>query len=228
MSVEEANKLRDAYGFGQGGNKSDIIVQESKNENSSKLIPSPKGEVVKTITFEGDPDVYKMVNGEKVTSKTADVYIVDGDFDNHPEQWANIDDFSNKLHYNEQKDNPNKVDLGKGYSQTNDWSWYGPNSDFKVENVEIGKSDVYGTKIRINVLDSSGNIKGSVDMVHFTEINNEIYESSKNDVFPKGTFLGKTDRPIGVSTGPHLHVESLDRGSNRNDIYELMKGETEK
>jgi len=31
LSVEEANKLRNAYGFGQGGNKSDIIQQATDN-----------------------------------------------------------------------------------------------------------------------------------------------------------------------------------------------------
>ncbi len=129
-------------------------------------------------------------------------------------------------------DNPAKVDLSGKYANR-DMAWFGPNANFRVDGVFAGEK-ISGSRIQLSVLDSNGNAVGQLNMKHFKEINQAIYQG-KGQIFPGGTYIGRTNDKVGVSEGPHLHTEVtkewLDQGKTqgvkytRQDIYKWMRGE---
>ncbi len=185
---------------------------------------SPTGRVVNSEDYKGDPKTTVNVNGTEVPSRGARVDIMDygDDAENHPEQWSEMDDFSDKKHY-KKTDDPTKVDLDSNYNSKDGMPWYGPNAEFTVDDFNIGESPHQGTTLRLNILDENRNIIGKVEMGHLTEVNKEIYNADKNQIFKPGTILGKTNRLIGCSTGFHLHMKNLQ--GNRRALYKLLSGQ---
>jgi hypothetical protein len=192
------------------------------------------------------------VNGTYHTN----IKIVDGShIPPYPTQAELMKDFKNKPHYKAKEatltepakpadvgDGKYKVDLDSEYNANNDMMWYGPNTRFKVIDVNIqgGSSEgfieaarAHGTNIKIALLDENGNTTSVVDVVHMTTINNQLIEAflcqdPVKQILPAGTFMGATPKKIGDNSGPHLHMHSRlpDQTSQmeRKDFYEHWIG----
>ncbi|MDI7226559.1 peptidase M23, partial [Leptospira santarosai] len=185
--------------------------------------------IVETIDYPGSSA--KAKGADRASDDPVKIHIVSGDFGRDTTQWTDMADFRDKPHYNG-NDNPAKVDLAGKYANR-DMAWFGPNANFRVDGVFAGEK-ISGSRIQLSVLDSNGNAVGQLNLKHFKEINQAIYQG-KGQTFSAGTYIGRTNDKVGVSEGPHLHTEVtkewLDQGKTqgvkytRDEIYKWMRGE---
>jgi len=182
---------------------------------------SSKVKVDRSFTFEGSKGKVDVpLNGKKKESFPGEISIISGNFSINTEQWVKIADFPNELHY-KKNDNKYKVDLSKKYNPSQDW--YGPNMFFKVpkDGVKIGNK-YHGSSITIILLNEKKEPVAKMILVHFSKINAEIYNAQGTEKeFAPGTYIGNTSNKIGVSSGPHLHIES---NLTRKKLYKLLSG----
>ncbi|AXR62546.1 peptidase M23 [Leptospira mayottensis] len=173
----------------------------------------------------------KVAGAPRATDDAVKIHIVSGDFGRDTTQWTDMPDFRDKRHYNSH-DTPSKVDLAGKYSNR-EMAWFGPNANFRVDGVFVGER-ISGSRIQLSVLDSNGNAVGQLNLKHFKEINQAIYQG-KGQVFSGGTYLGRTNDKVGLSEGQHMHAEVtpefVKKGERegitytRDDIYKWMRGE---
>ncbi|MDL5247615.1 hypothetical protein QRD38_17935, partial [Leptospira weilii] len=185
--------------------------------------------IVHTVDYGGSNTT--VPGAPNATDDPVKIHIVSGDFGRDTTQWTDMPDFRDKPHYNGH-DTPSKVDLAGKYSNR-DMAWFGPNANFRVDGVFVGER-VSGSRIQLSVLDSNGNAVGQLNLKHFKEINQAIYQG-RGQTFPSGTYLGRTNGKVGLSEGSHLHTEVteelLKKGKEkgikytRDDIYKWMRGE---
>ncbi len=161
----------------------------------------------------------KFKSGGRANDISGDIYIVQGNFKRDKKQWVEMKDFSDKQHY-KGKDNRQKVDLNNSHSEK--YLWFGPNARFRVNSI-TAPAPWHGSRINISILDKQGDEVCKVLFVHCCDINSIMFEEDR--IFKPGTYIGRTNRKIGVSTGPHLHITILTLGLKRNDLYKIMKGE---
>ncbi|WP_246838092.1 hypothetical protein, partial [Leptospira mayottensis] len=194
------------------------------HSSSSNLDAILNPQVVERIYYPGSNG---QANGApRATDDPVEIKIVSGEFGRNTTQWTDMADFRNKPHYNG-RDNPSKVDLAGQYAN-DDLTWFGPNASFRVDGVFVGER-ISGSRIQLSVLNSEGNVVGQLNLKHFKEINQAIYQGT-GQIFPAGTYLGRTNDKVGLSEGPHLHAEitnewlKKDKNASRNDIYNWMRG----
>ncbi|ULH30657.1 peptidase M23 [Leptospira weilii] len=185
--------------------------------------------IVHTVDYGGSNSTVQ--GAPNATDDPVKIQIVSGDFGRDTSQWTNMTDFRDKAHYNG-RDTLSKVDLN-GKHSGNNLSWHGPNANFRVDGVFVGEIRS-GSRIQISVLDSNNNAVGQLNLKHFNQINQAIYDG-KGKIFSAGTYLGRTNEKVGLSDGAHLHVEVtpelVKKGEKegvkytRSDIYKWMRGE---
>jgi hypothetical protein len=150
------------------------------------------------------------------------INIVSGDFVRNPNQWRNLPDFRNKPHYTG-RDTPNMVDLDSLWNPSQ--TWWGRNAEFRVRSVTIGEPGC-GSRISLSILGANRSPVANIDLVHFNEINAKIFNGANTGrVFSPGTYLGRTNKIVGLSLGPHVHVQSPDQGADRDHIRKIMSGQ---
>ncbi|MDF3820380.1 M23 family metallopeptidase [Leptospira sp. 96542] len=104
----------------------------------------------------------------------------------------------------------------RGDIRSNEY-WPGPNSEFLVNKVAVIPG--WGGTIEISLKDGT-----NVRLLHFTEINMEIFNKQGTGQFlPANTYLGKTGK-IGYSTGSHLHMEAMNGNKKAKDytVHEIL------
>lgn len=179
---------------------------------------------IETITFkgsEGRVDV-KLPNGTLNRSYEGTIKIVEGDFKKNTEQWKNIADFTNKLHYPPPlKDDKYKVDLPGSFNKSQDW--FVPDiagmtikvTDFTTDHL------VHGSHITITLFDKNNKFVAKVTMAHFSVINKAIEDAYKTSTpLEGGIYIGNTGKKIGVSSGPHMHATS---NLKRGELFKLFR-----
>lgn len=222
-----ANGAKGLWDKAFGGSSKPQSTSVATTSANMDVIRKPT--IVETIDYPGSPA--KAKGADKASDDPVKIHIVSGDFGRDTTQWKEMADFRDKPHYNG-NDNPAKVDLAGKYANR-DMAWFGPNANFRVDGVFVGEK-ISGSRIQLSVLDSNGNAVGQLNMKHFKEINQAIYQG-KGQIFSGGTYIGRTNGKVGVSEGPHLHTEVtnewLDQGKTqgvkytRDDIYKWMRGE---
>ncbi|TGM89593.1 hypothetical protein EHR03_19185 [Leptospira mayottensis] len=222
-AVSGASSLWDKIAGGGSGSS----LSSHSNSGNADAIHNPN--IVHTVDYGGSNST--VTGAPNATDDPVKIHIVSGDFGRDTSQWTNMMDFRDKAHYNSH-DTPSKVDLN-GKHSGNNLSWHGPNANFRVDGVFVGEK-VSGSRIQISVLDSNNNAVGQLNLKHFNQINQAIYDG-KGKIFSAGTYLGRTNEKVGLSDGAHLHVEVtkefLDQGKTqgvkytRSDIYKWMRGE---
>jgi hypothetical protein len=162
---------------------------------------------------------------------TDEIKFLIGDVAPNISQAERLPNITNTKHY-EETDEGFKVDLKIPHNDNNNMAWWGPNSDFRVDSISITggnaafqeADDVHGTNIKISILDSNGDVKERLELVHMTSIHIDILRASQTgETLKAGTFLGITARQIGGTSGPHLHIASLNR-NHRSEIWKYWTG----
>lgn len=168
---------------------------------------------------------------EKYPKIVDEIKFLVGDVAPNIDQAEKMPDFTNKLHYDETGPN-SVVDLNASYNGGNNMAWWGPNSEFRVDSISVHGAagafseagDIHATNIKISILDSTGNVKERLELVHLSAIHVDILSASQTgETLKAGTFIGITARQIGGTGGPHLHVASLNR-NHRSQIWQYWTG----